>query len=167
MTTPAAAWYREPWPWLLMVMPATALVAGFATLWLAITSNNSLVVDDYYREGKAINMQIARDQAALTHGVQASLTLGADGASVRLSTADGMMLPAALTVRLFHPTEAALDRSYQLAASGGGLYNVHDPRPAPAAVRWRVQIEPQQGGDWRLVGAGSDFSKPLVIGTER
>ena len=92
MTTPTVAWYREPGPWLLMVMPATALVAGFATLWLAITSNNSLVVDDYYREGKAINLQIARDQAALTHGVQASLTLGVDGASVRLSAADGIPL---------------------------------------------------------------------------
>lgn len=166
MTTPTVAWYREPWPWLLMVMPATALVAGFATLWLAITSNNSLVVDDYYREGKAINLQIARDQAALTHGVQASLTLGVDGASVRLSAADGIPLPAALTLRLFHPTEAGSDRSYQLAASGGGLYVVHDPRSALANVRWRVQIEPQDG-DWRLVGVGSDFSKPLLIGAER
>lgn len=163
MTTPAVAWYREPWPWLLMVMPAIALVSGFTTLWLAVTSNNSLVVDDYYREGKAINLQIARDQAALAHGVQASLTLGVDGASVRLRAADGMALPAALAVRLFHPTEAQLDRSYQLSASGGGLYAVHDPRPAPATVRWRVQIEPQ-GGDWRLVGSGSDFTRPLVIG---
>jgi hypothetical protein len=45
-----------------MLMPATALFGGIATFWLAATTNNALVVDDYYREGKAINQQLARDQ---------------------------------------------------------------------------------------------------------
>ncbi len=28
-------WYREPWPWILMAGPATVVVAGLITAWLA------------------------------------------------------------------------------------------------------------------------------------
>ena len=30
--TIAKPWYREPWPWLLMLGPAVVVVAGFITL---------------------------------------------------------------------------------------------------------------------------------------
>ena len=39
-------WYKERWTWLLMLMPATAIVAGGITLWLAITTFDGLVTDD-------------------------------------------------------------------------------------------------------------------------
>jgi hypothetical protein len=44
-------WYKERWTWLLMLMPATAIVAGFITLWLAITSFDGLVADDTTSRG--------------------------------------------------------------------------------------------------------------------
>ena len=31
----SAAWYREPWPWMLMRGPAAAVVLGIVTVWLA------------------------------------------------------------------------------------------------------------------------------------
>ena len=43
-------WYKERWTWLLMLMPATAIVAGGITLWLAITTFDGLVTDDYYKQ---------------------------------------------------------------------------------------------------------------------
>ena len=54
----AKSWYREPWPWLLMMGPAIVIVAGFYTLWLAIQSNDGLVADDYYKRGLAINQTL-------------------------------------------------------------------------------------------------------------
>ena len=59
-STNAAAdpWYRHPWPWLLMAGPAIVVVAGFLTLGFAIQSFDGLVADDYYKEGKAINMTL-------------------------------------------------------------------------------------------------------------
>ena len=51
-------WYKERWTWLLMLMPATAIVAGFITLWLAITSFDGLVADDYYKQGLAVNQTL-------------------------------------------------------------------------------------------------------------
>ncbi len=44
-------WYREPWPWILMIMPVTAVVAGSFMMWLAVSTEDGLVEDDYYKKG--------------------------------------------------------------------------------------------------------------------
>ena len=92
---PPKPWYRQLWPWLLMSMPAAAVVGGAITFWLAATSNNALVVDDYYREGKAINLELDRDRTAAQLGLSAELTREADAAAtLRISASAGTALPA-------------------------------------------------------------------------
>ena len=76
-------WYREPWPWILMSGPAAAVIAGFVTLGYAIKYQDALVTDDYYKQGLAINRTLAREQAAVTLGVEAKLMFAGDGAGVR------------------------------------------------------------------------------------
>jgi hypothetical protein len=39
-------WYREPWPWVAIGIPAVAVVGGLFTLYLAITHPDPLVVDE-------------------------------------------------------------------------------------------------------------------------
>ena len=40
-------WYRHRWPWLLVLLPLTAVVvASFFTLWLAMRQPDYLVVDE-------------------------------------------------------------------------------------------------------------------------
>ena len=44
-------WYRYPWPWVAIGIPATAVIGGLFTLYLAITHPDPLVVDDgQYRD---------------------------------------------------------------------------------------------------------------------
>jgi hypothetical protein len=44
-------WYRQFWPWFIIALPASAVVASFFTLWLAISNPDHLVVDeDEYRQ---------------------------------------------------------------------------------------------------------------------
>lgn len=38
-------WYREPWPWILMAGPAVVVVAGIATMVIAIRTADPLVAD--------------------------------------------------------------------------------------------------------------------------
>ena len=38
-------WYREPWPWVIISIPAAAVVMGFITLYLALTNPDHLVVE--------------------------------------------------------------------------------------------------------------------------
>lgn len=39
-------WYREPWPWVLIAIPALTIIACGITLWLALANPDYLVVDD-------------------------------------------------------------------------------------------------------------------------
>ena len=39
-------WYREPWPWVAIGIPAAAVIMGFTTLYLALANPDFLVVDD-------------------------------------------------------------------------------------------------------------------------
>lgn len=48
-------WWRFGHVWLLISGPAIVVVAGFATLWLAIRTPDPVVADDYYKRGIEIN----------------------------------------------------------------------------------------------------------------
>jgi hypothetical protein len=39
-------WYREPWPWFLIIGLSTVVIAGFVTAWLAFTNADELVVSE-------------------------------------------------------------------------------------------------------------------------
>ncbi|MDX2417718.1 MAG: FixH family protein [Xanthomonadales bacterium] len=46
-------WYRQFWPWFIIALPASAVIASFITLWLAISNPDHLVVtDNEYRQLK-------------------------------------------------------------------------------------------------------------------
>ncbi|MGE4241185.1 FixH family protein [Ramlibacter sp.] len=57
-------WWRHGHVWLLIAGPAAVVVAGFATLWIAIRQPDPVIAPDYYRRGIEINKTLAaRDKA--------------------------------------------------------------------------------------------------------
>jgi hypothetical protein len=73
-----------------------------------------------------------------------------DRARVRVHLAgerDG--LPAALTLRLIHPTRAELDRTVTLTSVQQGWYE--GALELGRSPRWRIALE-AQGREWRLTG---------------
>lgn len=50
-TDNARPWYRQLWPWLLIIPPAGAVVGGMITLYLAVTRPDVLVRKDCVRDG--------------------------------------------------------------------------------------------------------------------
>ena len=51
---PVTPWYRQFWPWFIIALPASAVVASFITLWIAISNPDQVVVDDNeYRKLKS------------------------------------------------------------------------------------------------------------------
>lgn len=39
-------WYREPWPWVAIGIPAAAVIMGLTTLYLALANPDYLVVEE-------------------------------------------------------------------------------------------------------------------------
>lgn len=79
----AAPWYREPWPWLLMLGPLIVIIAGVITAYLAVVTSDGLVEDDYYKQGLTVNRRTERDQRAAELGVAAEFVLGEEGRRMR------------------------------------------------------------------------------------
>ena len=68
---PCAPGWKHGHVWLLIAGPATVVVAGFATLWIAIAMPDPVVAPDYYRRGMEINKTLAAARAkALMPAVQ-------------------------------------------------------------------------------------------------
>jgi len=47
----ARPWFRQLWPWLLIIPPAGAVIGGMITLYLAVTRPDILVRKDCVRDG--------------------------------------------------------------------------------------------------------------------
>lgn len=146
-------WYRHRWPWLLMVMPFTAMILGFLLLYFAITTNDGLVVDDYYRQGRAIDQTIARSVAATELGLAADVSVRAENLSIVLNANEGVEVPAELIVTVIHPTQAGFDQNLRMSLVNG---EYSAPIKPLTVGRWQLQIEDPERV-WRLHG---DFRVP-------
>ncbi len=153
-------WYREPWPWILMAGPVAAVVAGAITLWIAVTHQDALVADDYYKQGLAINRTLDRQTAAAALGVEAHLMFGAGGGKVRVYL-EGDATPTRLTLHFAHSTRAGLDQKIALERNAGGWYEA--PIVAMPDGKWKVLLE-DPADAWRVSGlwhAGVDDTLDL------
>ena len=55
-------WFREPWVWFIIALPACAVVGCAITIWLAITRPDYLVVDDGEYQHIRSELQAAPDE---------------------------------------------------------------------------------------------------------
>lgn len=147
-------WFREPWPWLLMLGPFIVIIAGLYTAWLAVSSSDGLVAEDYYKQGLAAGETLSRSRHADDLGLTAGLRLTETTVQVRLSArrAD-MPMPSTLWVVLSHPTRAGLDRRSQLKRGGAGRDDLYlGTLRLPASGHWLVLVE-DEAKTWRLLGS--------------
>lgn len=146
--TPPRPWYRERLVWMLIALPASAIVAGIITIVIAVRTTDGLVADDYYKQGLAINQTIARDELARSRGLRAVLELREGQVRVSL-TAESGDLPPSVRLTLVHPTRAGEDQAVRLARRDqvyvGELGRV-------SAGRWGIRIE-DEDGLWRMSGS--------------
>lgn len=140
-------WYREPWPWILMAGPAAVIVAGAVTVWLAVSTSDGLVADDYYKRGLAINQDLKRDQRAAQRGIEARVTR--ERALLRVDLAGAA--PEAVFAQLVHPTRAGYDQRLRMARVAPGVYEAELP-PLPRG-HWRLILQDPRG-EWRIVKEG-------------
>ena len=145
-TTP---WYRLPLVWMLIAIPASAVIGGMITLRLAIQSDDGLVVDDYYKHGKEINRVLQRDEVAAAHALRAEVALdfAQHALMIRLTSGAGYTPPEQLDLQFLHATRAGYDARVPLVSQGNGRYL--GALPSLPEGRWHLLLEAE---DWRLLG---------------
>jgi hypothetical protein len=141
-------WFRQFWPWFLILLPASVVVAGLTTVYIASEGADDLVVDEYYRDGLAINRQLEKKQRATTLGVQATLEFSKYSVALKL---DGPESPATLHLLMSHPQEADLDFNIELHRVEPGFYA--GTLPKPLSSRWHWTLEHRIEAGWRLDGS--------------
>lgn len=129
-------WYKQFWPWFLIFFPATAVVAGIATIILAVQSDDGLVKDDYYKAGLAINQTLGLKQKAHELNLVANINLDKLTHTITLNlTGKIAKQPPRLTLQLAHATQANHDQTITLFL-------------APDKKSYTGRIEKVRSGNW-------------------
>ncbi|MGB0895627.1 MAG: FixH family protein [Parashewanella sp.] len=155
MDTPQP-WYKQFWPWFLIILPLTVVCASVATLMIAMNNADPLVADDYYKKGKGINQDLSKIQKARALGMQFSIIV--KPTEVLLQQHGGKQYKAALAVEFYHPTIKQNDFKQLVSADGNHIYHVELKQPLQGD--WEIRLE-SFDKSWRL-----QKRLPLMTGTE-
>lgn len=148
-------WYKEPWPWLLMAGPVIVVFAAIYTFYLAKSNSADLVSDDYYKDGKHIDLQLHRDEEAYRRNIRAQVLINPDGNAAKVLVSGDFNPQEPLKLVLLHPARKAEDQTVKLlpaqsgALSGGKAEYNAVFKPLPATHHWYVRLE-DAAGKWRV-----------------
>jgi hypothetical protein len=144
----ARPWYTHRWPWFLMLGPFLVVIAGSVTGYLAYTGQDAMVVDDYYKRGKAINQDLRRDRAATALGLVFEARYDpANGTLHGSLLAAGRPARGTIRIQLAHSTQVHKDIELVAALDERGGFRA--VLPMLERARWGVVIEGERR-DWRL-----------------
>ena len=132
-------WYKQFWPWFLIVVPLTSMVLSFSMLNLAFNSEDSMVIDDYYKEGRSINLKIQKLQQAKNLNISTKVQIFSDYAEVTFISGapeDG----EALTLDFLHSTQNFKDFSVTLLRDANGIYRA--PLSVDVLGKWKLSLHP-------------------------
>jgi hypothetical protein len=146
-------WYRQFWPWFLFGLPGVAVVAGITTVIIANVTFDGLVVDDYYKQGLAINRDLDKDRMAAHLGLSADMKFDLQKGTVDVVLDSSVPIPSQqqLDLALIHPTRAHADVHMSLQAGNRPGHYIAHFAPQNHVIRWDLLLSPE-AGDWRLLG---------------
>lgn len=145
---------RNPYVWMLLCVLGWSVMSGLAMILVAIKTNDGVVVDDYYRQGRLINRRTSLDQQAADYGLRAQLTIDQQLASLHLHRGRLASYPDQLQITLWHSTLSGYDHIQQLTHLGEGHYS-YNLKTSLRPGQWNLELTTT---DWRLVG---DIRMPI------
>lgn len=138
-------WYKQFWPWLLISLPVFSVVKAVHTVYIMNKQNPDLVVDDYYAEGKAINMNLAKYREAASRNLSGGVLLAGNKVIVNLKA--NPLLGDKLQLTFVHNTVASKDFKV-LAERSGELMFVAD-LPSVIDGKWNLVVSDTKE-EWKL-----------------
>lgn len=159
--TDSKPWYKQFWPWFVIALPATAVVAGLITVVIAVQNKPDIVRDDWYKDGMAIKVRKERIERAKALGIEFAYVLERDSRKLHLTPA-GLEVASTplLTLHLQHPTIADRDIEATAVLMPDGNYSAL-LETLPAGL-YSIKIS-APGSDWQING-DIHFESPTVAG---
>ncbi|WP_019616662.1 FixH family protein [Psychromonas ossibalaenae] len=152
-TTNNKSWFKQFWPWFLIILPMTAVVGATSLLFTALDNKPDMVVDDYYSEGKAINEDRTLLNNAKKRNIGADIKHQDKQLIVKLTGIDSK---TPISLSLHHSTLAAKDVSQLLTADAAGNFRFESENELSG--KWMLRIDPFDKS-WRL-------QKTIILPTE-
>ena len=116
---PVSRWI---WPGILIAGPASVVVACIITAFFVVQHPDGLVASDYYKQGKAINAQLAQLRRAEELGL-GSMRMTATDQAVLITFPDSPLRDR-IDVVLAHPVDADLDIRATVSPNAAGVYEI-------------------------------------------
>lgn len=147
-TPPGGPWYKQPWLWFVLSVPIASVILSSIMVSVAVIGKDSLVSDNYYKDGMGINQTIEQDRLAVQLGITPIITTNETTIIVDIKS-DNMPPQAFLTLKLLHPTDSKRDLTIRLLPTPSGFIG---DLPAPLEGRryldlysfddsWRIREE--------------------------
>lgn len=147
MTEQDKPWYKHPWVWFIIALPATAVVAGITTVVIA-TKGRDPLVGEYYKFAMPLHEMAAP--------AQATLVIQAEQATVQVTVPDYTDKGPG-TLRL--QTAGDPVRQVTLHRDEQGVYRAGFPTPAGNTALVLLA----DGADWQLQGVWQPDTRELVL----
>jgi len=143
-------WYKQFWPWFLISLPASVVIAAMVTIVIAIRTDDGLVSDDYYREGLAVHKHAASTARARELGIVARVDYLPQAGRLRIHL--NQPLPAgsrSMVLRVTHPTLPGQDQEIALTLLAKDVLGGQLTPLGPA--HWKLRLHPADKA-WRIEG---------------
>lgn len=138
-------WYKQLWPWILIAIPVVTALKAVHTVVVMQQHSPDLVVDDYYKAGRAINMQLAKYREAALRNLDAHVLVAGNRAVVRF--AENTVLDGSVHLDFYHPTLAERDFALDAERSGELLYVA--TLPITPTGKWQLVVS-DASKEWKL-----------------
>ena len=134
-------WYREPWAWVVFLLPLKAIVVGIPYYIIANTNPDPIVIGDYYKKGKYINMEVSKVKLAQKLGMKFALKMTGNELIIK-PTGIEKVFPV-LKANFFHPTLEGRDFNLVLTPDGNGHFRHQFDHPFNG--KWKLTLSAFKG----------------------
>ena len=148
-------WYRHFWPWFIIALLSSSVIAGLTTLWISLQTTDSLVVKSGDDAQMIAARRISAEQLASELGLAALLVIESRTGAVSVAMQSGVLasVPQRLELEFAHPAFAERDQLLTLHlaqpdAAGNPVWSGHFV--VVPGGRWYVTL--RSADEWRVTG---------------
>jgi len=116
--TKSRVWYKEPYVWMLIAFPLSSIIVCSILLTYSINTKDTLVRDNYYKDGMAMNQEFKWDNKARNMDIRVAFTVKDNIATLDILNSR-LDMPSTLLLKFSHPTLQGKDRDSLLQLKPG------------------------------------------------